>query len=153
MGIASSVHLGVLKERIAGKSESDLVKLLLPLYYSDVPFAPNEFQHIVDSWQMILNNTAPGYISALQENLTAEASCSTFFHGLFYQRLFDTQPTTKDLFENVHCQGVKFVQMISSLIATCSNSQACETILIKLAELHNERGVKAAECKLHFEFC
>jgi len=71
------------------------------------------------------------------------------FYTTFYERLFDTHPLSEDLFRNLHSQGKFLVRIITLALLQKKNPVLFESTLIKLAEIHNERGVRASECTFH----
>ena len=47
-------------------------------------------------------------------------------------------------------QGKFLVKMISILVDEVADQAAFEKTITKLVETHNQRGIKAVECKIHF---
>ena len=121
----------------------------MPVFYTEA--IPNDNEHAIahQSWQYILNNTSPVFQRAKASN-SPEFTCSTcicFFYTTFYKRLFDTHPLAEELFRDVNAQGKFLVRMITLSLTYKSDPTRYKSTLIKLAEIHNERGVKATECK------
>lgn len=130
------------------KTEEEIVLLMMPVYYCADILTREEHKMASDSWQLILNNTAPGFVHL--KNTTPNfkfTSSILFFYDTFYQRLFDIHPLARDLFKDAKSQGKFLVKMISLSLSEHSDVIKYEKTLIKLAEIHNERGVKAIECK------
>ena len=62
--------------------------------------------------------------------------------------MFDLHPMSRSLFKNgMQSQGTFLVKMISLALSELDDPNKFDTTLIKLAEVHYFRGVKAVECK------
>jgi len=129
--------------------EKSILKLMMPVYYTEATANENELAIAHRSWQLILDNESPVFQMGKASN-SSEFSCSTcicFFYQTFYKRLFDTHPIAEELFRDVNAQGKFLVRMITLSFTSKSDPARYKSTLIKLAEIHNERGVKATECK------
>jgi hemoglobin-like flavoprotein len=130
------------------KTEEEIVMLMMPVYYCADILTKDEHKMASASWQLILNNTAPGYLALKKNNPNFKFTSSIlFFYDTFYLRLFDIHPLARDLFKDAKSQGKFLVKMISLSLSEHADVVKYEKTLIKLAEIHNERGVKAIECK------
>lgn len=130
------------------KTEEEIVLLMMPVYYCADILTRDEHKMASDSWQLILNNTAPGFVHLKSTTPNFKFTSSIlFFYDTFYQRLFDIHPLARDLFKDAKSQGKFLVKMISLSLSEHNDVVKYEKTLIKLAEIHNERGVKAIECK------
>eukprot|EP00981_Chlorochromonas_danica_P001062 scaffold243_cov163-Ochromonas_danica.AAC.15 len=96
-------------------------------------------------WKSILNNTAAEFMCRRRDPTFSHITCIMFFYNSFYERLFDVHPVAKDLFKDVNSQGKFLVKMISLSLSEKADPVKYEQTLQKLAEIHNERGVKAVE--------
>jgi len=95
----------------------------------------------------ILNETSKDFLDKKKndKNFTY-SSCVTYFYDSFYMRLFDIHPMSKNLFKNgMRSQGKFLVKMITLALSEINDSKKFDKTLVKLAEVHNERGVKAVE--------
>lgn len=135
------------------RNEVEVVKLMMPVYFNDDPVTQEEKEAAAMSWKAILENTAPEYLrqKKLDPNFPHQSSI-VYFYNSFYARLFDIHPLAKDLFRDVKSQGKFLVKMISLALSADQDRKKFETTLIKLGEIHNERGVKAVECT-HIYLC
>lgn len=127
-----------------------VVRLMMPVYYTTERISPAEYEAAASIWQMILNNTAPEFVKLKQENPAIAAKFQTsilYFCDCFYNRLFDVHPMARSLFKDMKSQGKFLVKMISLSLSEISDAEKFQNTLIKLAEIHNQRGVKAVECK------
>lgn len=134
------------------KGEEDIVKLMFPVYYAEGEITESEHALATKSWEMLLNDTAPQFLLKKKNPDFVYVNCIMYFYSLFYSRLFDVHPVAKGLFKDVESQGKFLVKMISLSLSERSNKDTYQRTLVKLAEIHNERGVKATECKHQFHF-
>lgn len=126
----------------------DIVKLMMPVYYNDSPITKDEHGAAAAVWQMILSNSAPAFLEqrkASQEFYRRFTTSIMYFSHCFYSRLFNIHPMARDLFKDMKSQGKFLVKMISLSLSEMSDATKFEQTLMKLAEIHNERGVKAVE--------
>lgn len=131
------------------KRETDLVHLMMPLYFNDKPLSPEERTLAHNTWNLVINNRASGFISrrASEKDFPHDSSV-TFFYDSFYTRLFEVHPMCKRLFKSgMKSQGNFLVRMISLALSELDDPEKFDKILKRLTEVHYERGVKAMECK------
>lgn len=129
-------------------SSKEIVKLMMPVYYNDSAISSDEHASASAVWQMILSNSAPAFLEqrkASQEFYRRFNTSIMYFSHCFYARLFNIHPMARDLFKDMKSQGKFLVKMISLSLSEMSDAGKFEKTLIKLAEIHNERGVKAVE--------
>lgn len=129
-------------------SAKDIVKLMMPVYYNDSPCTREERDAASAVWQMILSNSAPAFLEqrkASQEFYRRFTTSIMYFSHCFYARLFNIHPMARDLFKDMKSQGKFLVKMISLSLSEINDGAKFEQTLVKLAEIHNERGVKAVE--------
>eukprot|EP01038_Epipyxis_sp_PR26KG_P005052 gene5052-7053_t len=131
------------------KSEAQIVRVMMPVYFTAEEVNHTEHEICNNSWQMILNDTSPEFL-VKKQNLNPEqfpySSSITFFYDSFYARLFDIHPMSRGLFKNgIKSQGKFLVKMITLSLSELNDFEKFEKTLVKLAEIHNERGVKAIE--------
>jgi hypothetical protein len=129
------------------KSEEEVVKLMMPVYYNELLITDEEYALAHACWGLILNDTSPEFLERRRSTSFTHQTCIMFFYNVFYARLFDIHPLAKDLFKDVQSQGKFLVKMISLSLSEKNDSAQFKKTLQKLAEVHNERGVKATECK------
>eukprot|EP01039_Chlorochromonas_danica_P003562 gene3562-3901_t len=141
--------LGLTKEeeRVPGlgKPEAEIVRLMMPVYYNDEPLTDNELELAKYTWSLIVKSTSPLFLRKRKEPSFPHDKCIMFFYNSFYERLFDIHPVAKDLFKDVNSQGKFLVKMISLSLSEKADPVKYEQTLQKLAEIHNERGIKAVE--------
>lgn len=142
--------IGERSDRFIGKDGREIIRLMMPVYYTEEPITPDEHYIAEQSWQKIVNNSAPEYVSHCQESQQFREKYATsirFFSDCFYGRLFDVHPLSRPLFRDLTSQGKFLVKMITLSLTELSDPGKFESILVRLAEVHNHRGVKAVECK------
>lgn len=133
------------------EKSKDIVKLMMPVYYNDSRITKDEHASAASTWQMILSNCAPAFVErrkTSQEFRNKFTTSIMYFSHCFYARLFDIHPMARDLFKDMKSQGKFLVKMISLSLSEMTDAEKFEATLVKLAEIHNERGVKAVECTL-----
>ena len=127
--------------------EEEIVKLMMPVYYNDKALTSEEYQIAEQAWNLILTDSSKEFNLRRKDPNFPHPSCIVFFYNSFYTRLFDIHPLARDLFKDVQSQGKFLVKMISLSLSERADEKRYRQTLIKLAEIHNERGIKAAECK------
>jgi hypothetical protein len=144
MGSGSSTD--TTQAKALGKKDNEIVSLMMPIYYTAEEMLPEQRKLATDAWNLILNDTIPD-IDARKKN-DPEFTSVTFFYDSFYARLFDIHPMSRELFKSgMKSQGKFLVSMISLSLSELDNPDKFNTALVKLAEVHYHRGVKASECK------
>lgn len=132
------------------KNLQSIVRLMMPVYYSVDPISPEEYEAAHKCWSMIMANTAPGFLLLRKGSVEFGRKYTTsimYFSECFYARLFDVHPMARSMFRDMKSQGTFLVKMISLSLSEMADVGKYERTLQKLAEVHNERGVKAVECK------
>lgn len=130
------------------QSEHAIVKLMFPLYYCSTDITRDEHKIASDGWDGILNDKTPEFLARRNTPGFNYSSCVIFFYDSFYTRLFDVHPMSRNLFKNgMRSQGKFLVKMITLALSEINDAGKFDKTLIKLAEIHNERGVKAVECE------
>ena len=130
------------------QDQAALVRLILPLYYSEEDIVKEEVDRAQVAWDKILNDTAPAYVARKADRSFAEEypSCATWFFSEFYARLFDVHPAAKPMFRaGLKSQGKFLVQLMTLALTLVLNQEKLNKVMLNLAEKHNERGVKAIE--------
>ena len=130
------------------KNAQDIVKLMYPLYFTTQNITKDEHKIASDSWNHILNDTAPEFLARRGKPDFPYSSSIIFFYDTFYMRLFNVHPMSRNLFKNgMRSQGKFLVKMITLALSEISDSAKFDKTLVKLAEVHNQRGVKCVECE------
>lgn len=111
MGSAPSQMGGVQDlERPAGSapvSVSEIINLMMPVYYTTEPVTSAELHIVRSSWQLILDNKCPAFFKKKSSiaNISAD-NCIEFFSENFYSRLFNVSPVSRALFtRDIKSQG------------------------------------------------
>lgn len=130
-----------------GKSEKELVNIMMPVYYlHNEPITEYDLSIAKETWNMILDNTAPGFKALKGTEGFNYSSSIMMFYDVFYERLFDVHPLSRPLFKSgLKTQGKFLIKMISLSLKIIEDPKKFEQTLIKLTESHNEKGIKAIE--------
>eukprot|EP00981_Chlorochromonas_danica_P007781 scaffold1882_cov163-Ochromonas_danica.AAC.12 len=146
MGSSVSVNKTKQASHELQKSEKDIVKLMMPVYYNPDPITREERGLAFKIWNLVLDNQAPEYLRLKGLPDFHYNSSVTFFYDSFYTRLFDIHPMSRQLFKGgMRSQGKFLVKMISLALSELDDPAKFDRNLVKLAEIHYERGVKAVE--------
>lgn len=130
------------------RNEKEIVKLMMPVYYTVQEVSIEERKLASNSWDLILNEKSPEFLSKKGDPDFPYQSCVTFFYDSFYLRLFDVHPLCKQLFKKgMKSHGKFLVKMISLALSELDDPDKFDKNLVKLSEVHFQRGVKAVECK------
>ena len=93
MGHGASFEQDAIDAVYRKKSIKDVVALMMPVYYTEVPVSHEDVVLAKANWEMILNDTSPVFID-IQNEGSDMASCMQFFYETFYGRLFDIHPVS-----------------------------------------------------------
>lgn len=127
---------------------SIIVNHIYPIYYiPNAVIADREALLVVESWNKIVNNTSLHWKDISKaENECKHLSSLSMFYELFYQRLFDVSPSSKQLFsKSIQVQGKALVHMISGAISLLKDTTNLVSALQKLAIGHTSKGVLATQ--------
>jgi hypothetical protein len=153
MGGAASTSEPAVVAASLQKNEKEVVKLMMPVYFISQPLSPEERKLAVETWDLVLNEKSPEFLAKRGTPDFHYNSCVTFFYDSFYLRLFDVHPLCRHLFKNgMKSQGKFLVKMLSLALSEQDDPEKYERNLLKLAEIHYQRGVKAVECKSNMSY-
>lgn len=128
------------------RSDAEITAVMMPIYYVNEQVTKADCTQAINSWNLVLNDTAPGFNAHRGEPGYEQASCIMFFYDAFYSRLFDVHPMARPMFKSgMKSQGKFLVKMISLSISLLDDADKFNQTLTKLTEVHNDRGVKAVE--------
>jgi hypothetical protein len=96
MGVVSSNNNGSSNLNIkpsAVDSNSDVVKAMMPVYYTEEELAGDEAGRAVAAWNSVVDDSAPEF-NRLKETRAdfSHPSALTYFYDTFYHRFFDIHP-------------------------------------------------------------
>lgn len=131
-----------------GRSVAEVVKMMMPVYYIEDDTSEVEIARARATWNMILNDTSEHFITMKGRGVSGyqQQSCVSLYYDSFYDRLFDVHPMARPMFSSgLKSQGKFLVKMVSLALSLFDQDEKFREILVKLAEVHNERGVKAVE--------
>lgn len=131
------------------KKEEEIVRFVMPLFYTQEPLKPEEMDAAVKAWKMIVNNQCQHFFQMKAQHPEIEFKLvSEYFFDVLYNRMFDVNPSCRGLFHrSINKQGSFLLRMISLLLTEATDPPKFRKTLINMTELHNKLGVKAVECK------
>ena len=102
-------------------------------------------------WNLILNDKSDYFTNVLRKKPDFKyTSCIAYFYDIFYQRLFDVHPMSRSLFKRgIKSQGKFLMRLITLALSEIKDDQKWNQSFRKLAEMHNDIGVKAIECEFN----
>ena len=143
------------KPLVLNKSETEMVKLMMPIYFSYETVSAEDRKVLKTTWECITKDKSPEFLSRRGKPDFQYQSCVTFFYDSFYVRLFDVHPMSQQLFVNgIKSQGKFLVKLIGMALSETENDDPAifDRKLRHLAQTHFERGVLGVECKPFFPF-
>jgi len=149
MGAATSTTRPL--KPVLNKSAAEVVKLMMPVYYSIEELTAEERKIAKSTWEAIVNDQSPEFLSNHGKDDFPYQSCVSFFYDSFYSRLFDIHPTSRELFMNgMKSQGKFLVKLIGVALSETESidPRLFDKTMHHLAKVHFERGVKAVECEI-----
>eukprot|EP01039_Chlorochromonas_danica_P015028 gene15028-17623_t len=129
-------------------SEEDLVKALMPIYYTKDPISPAEQEKVVKSWKIIASGQAAEFYrlkKADPDHVTGQTPME-FFGFSLVRRFIEVHPVVQHMFnKNVVKQGTLFFRMIAFTIAALDDESKFDSQFVQLAKTHNRMGIRAVE--------
>ena len=121
----------------------------MPLFYTKIPITPEEKAAADHAWKMIVNNHCQYFFETKAQHPEIEHKLvQEYFYDVFYNRLFDVNPSCRVLFQkSINKQGSFLLRMISMLLQEVEEPEKFKKTLANLTHIHNKMGVKAVECK------
>ncbi len=140
-GGASSAHT-------LHQNEQQIVNLMMPVYFNMAEITDAELALAASSWNLILNDKSDYFTNVLRKQPDFKyTSCISYFYDIFYQRLFDVHPMARSLFKRgIKSQGKFLMRLITLALSEIKDPVKWNQSFVKLAEMHNDIGVKAIEC-------
>ena len=80
------------------QSYEDIFAAVTPVYYTTDAVTVEDLVASQQTWNHIINNTAPKYVEMKSDKDFGYVSCISWFYTVFYNRLFDVHPVCKPLF-------------------------------------------------------
>lgn len=123
----------------------------MPVYFLKEDLTRAEVDVARASWSLVLGDPLEGEVNPhfinnnIKETLGHQSTVIWFF-DTFYKRFFDVHPSAKPLFKGgLKTQGRFMVKMITLLLSNLDDREKFVDNLVKLAHVHNKRGIKAIE--------
>mmetsp|Transcript_21074 Transcript_21074/g.21193 ORF Transcript_21074/g.21193 Transcript_21074/m.21193 type:complete len:269 (+) Transcript_21074:153-959(+) len=127
--------------------EEELVHLMMPPFYiRNAVVREQDVRRAKLSWKKIMDGTATGYLAIKGNPDFHQASCLSWFYNLFYERMFDMNPSSKHLFRsNIMSQGRVLMGIITTLLSQLNDPETYKIMLINLTHVHSQRGVRGMQ--------
>ena len=83
------------------RSDIDIVKLMMPVYFVEDPVQATDIELAKGAWNLIVEEKNPNFDKFKASQLTSggesesSTSCMMWFYDTFYTRLFDVHPTCR----------------------------------------------------------
>lgn len=151
-GSVTKPNIPVKMEHQQGRvvSEEDLVKALMPIYYTKDLISPAEQEKVVKSWKIIASGQAAEFYrlkKADPDHVTGQTPME-FFGFSLVRRFIEVHPVVQHMFnKNIVKQGTLFFRMIAFTIAALDDESKFDSQFVQLAKTHNRMGIRAVECK------
>ena len=128
-------------------SDEDIAALMMPIYYvSDSTVAEVDISNAKLCWKIIANGSSPVYKAYKDSTGPPALESLQWFSQLFYQRLFDVNPSARPLFKNsIEVQGRVLIAIISTALSQLKDPVGFNGTLVNLAHVHVTRGVRATQ--------
>lgn len=134
--------------RKEGMTEQDVIDLIMPSYYTEEPFAGDEFKVAFDSWQSILHDRSPHFQWCKTESAKSfkHETCIEMFYYSMYTKLLNIHPDSKDFFTPPPPgEGRSFVHYMGVLLNEINKELYWNETLINLTIHHSHIGVRAIQ--------
>lgn len=136
------------------KRYDELLQMMMPVYYIDKPMEPEALTLAKKTWESISKDSSR-HFTAMKKGDPAFSKkyerCIDYFNDIFFIRLFDVHPLAKVLFHKKNEKQEKATQnkflarMLTMALLDIDDQTRWDQTFTKLAEMHNEMGVKAVE--------
>ena len=107
MGHGASLEQAAINAVYSKKSLRDVVAVMMPVYYTEVPVSPEDLTLANANWEMILDDTSPVFIDISNRGSNL-SSCIMFFYDTFYRRLFDVHPVSSSKYGVLNVSNVLY---------------------------------------------
>lgn len=142
---STSAHASLRK----AADEDTVVRLLLPVYFTNDTLTPEDIELVAKSWKLIAGNQVPLFsqMKKLDPSVTAQ-SCIEYFGDEFSRRFLEVHPLAKSMFtKSTMKQGSLFSRMISFTVKALDDTDKFDKTFATMTTSHNRMGVRAVECK------
>jgi hypothetical protein len=132
---------------LAPPSEADIIRLLMPMYFTMQPLQQDELNAANHVWKLIVRNQCAHFnaIKAAHPEKNYQG-VAEYLHTVFYERLFLVHPSCRSLFQRA-VSKMNLIPMISMFLTKLDQPDQLRKSLLNLVNVHNKIGIKAVECK------
>lgn len=146
MGVMGSKYSSDESIRVFTNKNESLVKLMLPIWHTNIPLSKEEMNSAKMLWNLIQLNASPEYVTLKVEDPNfPHKTCAEWFHTSFYKRLFDVHPICRPMFKDPALQGHFLMSLFSFVFTALDDEVKFKLKLKELAVGHCKKGVKAVE--------
>lgn len=140
-----------MNDMIAKKTEVEVIRAVLPIYYTKGEMTTEEKQIVGTTWKTIINGSSAHFLKHKSNNPEERRTPAEHFGYMFYGRFYEIHSTSRSLFTKTSSkQSTLLVNMISFIvreIETAADDSKITKTLTVVANSHNKMGIKATECK------
>lgn len=142
-----------MNDMIAKKTEIEVIRAVLPIYYTKGDPTPEEKQILASTWKTLINGQGADYLKFRSENPHERRSPGEHFGSHFYSRYFEVNTTARPLFTKpTSKQAMLLANMITFIIREVEigteDGKITKTLTV-VANSHNRMGIRAHECKYY----
>jgi hemoglobin-like flavoprotein len=133
------------------KRYDELLQMMMPVYYIDKPMDSEMLSMAKKTWESVAKDTGRHFKQLKKDPAFKYEKCLDYFNEIFFVRLFDVHPMAKVLFHKSNSKQEKASQnkflarMLTMALLDIDDQSRWDMTFTKLAEMHNEMGVKAVE--------
>lgn len=127
--------------------EEYTVNLVLPIYYTKQNLTEFERSEAFKVWKLVTSSKAPLYLEAKKKDPNFPYPlCSDYFYAVFFERLIDIHPTSRNLFQkSSQRMRQSFLSSFGMILNLMDDPEKFQRCLVNLAHVHNKIGIKAIE--------
>mmetsp|Transcript_16243 Transcript_16243/g.17595 ORF Transcript_16243/g.17595 Transcript_16243/m.17595 type:complete len:253 (-) Transcript_16243:868-1626(-) len=138
-----------MNDMIAKKTEIEVIRAVLPIYYTKGDPTPEEKQILASTWKTLINGQGADYLKFRSENPHERRSPGEHFGSHFYSRYFEVNTTARPLFTKpTSKQAMLLANMITFIIREVEigteDGKITKTLTV-VANSHNRMGIRAHE--------
>ena len=122
--------------------EERIALIMMPVYYI-AGASPQDADVTQKSWKQIVDGTAPPYLEE-QKNPKFSLSASNWFNKIFFDRLFELNPSSRSFFTQ-SVQNSRVLEKMIHMVTTASVDENFGETLRNVVVKHCEKGIKAVE--------
>ena len=148
MGAGSSVDTHEKGSKTEHGGVDPIVSLIMPVFYTKEVLTTEELSAATQCWKMIADNSSAHFDAMKASGEVKFDTCLELYSDIFYHRLWDVHPVSRTVFHwSINKQGAFVSRFLSIALDHVSDEAKWQRLFVRLAETHNNLGIKAVECK------